>query len=85
MTRPRNTVREGYGYRHKQLRKLWAIRISHGGVNCARCGLPIIPGEKWDLDHDDDDRTKYLGASHARCNRATAGRRSKVERTSRKW
>jgi hypothetical protein len=42
---------------------------------CARCGLPIRPGEEWHLDHDDEDRGRYLGPSHARCNEKAAGRR----------
>jgi hypothetical protein len=37
--------------------------------------LPIVPGQKWHLDHDDHDRTAYHGASHARCNVVAANRR----------
>jgi len=28
------------------------MEIAGGGVNCARCGGPIVPGEAWHLDHD---------------------------------
>ena len=49
-------------------------------MTCARCGELIQPGEPWDLDHD-SSRRFYLGASHARCNRAAANEL----RTSRVW
>ena len=65
----------GYGSNHVALRTQWALRVSRGTVNCARCGNPIHPNEPWHLDHD-DDRTGYRGPSHARCNLAAAGRAS---------
>jgi hypothetical protein len=87
------TTRRGYGWRHQKLRARWAPIVAAGGVHCARgeqClrrdqpgGTLIVPGEPWDLGHDDLDRSIYTGPEHQRCNRATAGRRRR--RTSRKW
>jgi hypothetical protein len=62
-----------YGNKHQKLRQALARQVRRGGVACARCGGLIEPGEDWDLDHA-DGRNGYLGASHAGCNRATAGR-----------
>jgi hypothetical protein len=74
----------GYGQRFRRLRDQWGIRIRAGGVNCARCGEPIAPDAKWDLGHDDFDRSVIAGPEHRRCNRSTAGR-FKVRGTSRRW
>jgi len=54
----------------------WSRDVEVGRVSCARCRRPIVPGTPWDLDHDDHDRTLYLGASHRRCNRRTAAHRA---------
>jgi hypothetical protein len=64
-----------YGWKHKQLRKRWAIEIARGGVNCARCGKPILPSMFWDLGHDDyaNHPGIYSGPEHRRCSRGTAG------------
>lgn len=80
-----NTTRQGYGYKHQRLRKAWARIVKGGRVKCARCGELILPFEPWDLGHDDEDRTKYAGPEHRRCNRATAGRRKPERKTSREW
>ena len=61
-----------YGEMLRKIRRRWAPKVRAGKVVCARCGDPIAPYEKWDLDHDDDDplQRRYLGPSHRRCNRA---------------
>lgn len=72
-----NANQRGYGSAHQQLRKEWALKVRTGSVICARCGDTIQPGERWDLGHDDNDRSKYNGPEHAdRCNRAAAGRKA---------
>jgi hypothetical protein len=58
------------------LRAAWARKVAAGGVLCAHCGLPILPGEAWDLGHDDTDRRFWTGPEHRRCNRATSARAS---------
>jgi hypothetical protein len=79
------TSERGYGWRHQQLRRrvereIAAEWAAGRAVPCARgsaCKLGgwIRPGEPWDLGHNDRDRSRYNGAEHRVCNRATAGRR----------
>ncbi|HPJ20119.1 MAG TPA: hypothetical protein PK635_13480 [Actinomycetota bacterium] len=69
-----NTTQRGYGHSHQALRKRLEPDVAAGRATCWRCGLAIEPGDKWDLGHDDDDRTRYRGPEHVRCNRATSGR-----------
>ena len=70
------TNERGYGLEHKKLRAKLERLVAAGEAVCWRCGLPIHPGERWDLGHDDADRAIYRGAEHARCNRASASRRN---------
>lgn len=63
----------GYGRAHDIERARWASAVRRGGVYCSRCHEPIAPDEPWHLDHS-DDRSRYLGPSHARCNLAAGGR-----------
>jgi hypothetical protein len=62
-----------YGYKHRQLREKWRHRVDRGVVACChpRCGLPILPGEEWDLAHDPADSGRHIGPQHAACNRNT--------------
>jgi len=79
----------GYDYKHEKLRKQLAPDVEAGRKNCWRCGERILAGEPWDLGHSDEDRTKYMGPEHQRCNRATAGRQTQFNGppvdTSRDW
>lgn len=64
------TTLGGWGWQHQRKRAWWAPRVAAGGVDCARCGEPIIPGEPWDLGHADHDRNQYNGPEHRGCNRS---------------
>ena len=55
------TTERGYGRRHRDLRAGYERQIQTGLIKCARCGRPIVPGEPWDLGHDDNDRRRYSG------------------------
>jgi hypothetical protein len=87
MANKSGTRLRGYGYHHQMVRKSWTKAVEAGSVLCARCGHLIKPGTPWDLDHADDDptRTKYLGPSHAKCNRGWPHRRWQPTRSSRNW
>jgi len=83
-------MKRRYGRAHRLVRKKYASIVEAGNAVCARCGDPIAPYEKWDLDHDDDDplQRRYLGPSHRRCNRAVVTRLKAAltpERHSREW
>lgn len=72
------TSQRDYGTEHQQLRRQWAPKVAAGLVDCSRCDAPIRPGQPWHLDHT-DDRTGYLGPSHALCD-STAGGRAAAQR-----
>ena len=74
------TTERGYGARHPALRRRIAREVAAGGAFCARCSLPIAPGEPWDLGHDDNDRSLDTGPEHRRCNRSSARRQRPVSR-----
>jgi hypothetical protein len=57
----------GYDAAHERLRTRWAPKVATGTVHCARCLGRITALDEWHLDHT-DDRTGYLGPSHALCN-----------------
>jgi len=68
-----NTTAAGYGSQHQKLRK--ALLAKAYGQPCSRCGLPMLPGQALHLDHDDYDRTKWRGFSHAKCNLRAAAKK----------
>ena len=70
-------AQRGYGQAHRSERTRWASRIERGIIDCARCQQPIQPGQDWHLDHN-DDRSGYIGPSHAHCNVSAAGKRSHI-------
>lgn len=73
----------GYGADHRALRREAAPLVASGTARCARCGLPIAPGQAWDLGHT-DDRTGWSGPEHAGCNRAAAMRIGNARRADRR-
>jgi hypothetical protein len=68
-----NTTSRGYGAAHQRMREQ-LLEAFVPGQPCARCGQPILAAADADLGHDDQDRSKYAGLEHKRCNRATSGR-----------
>lgn len=76
-----NSNARGYGVEHQRTRARINLQVQAGGVECSRCHKPIIPGQAWHLDHDDTDRGKYLGPSHAWCNTSAGGRKAHTQPT----
>jgi hypothetical protein len=68
--RQRREIEAGrYGAEHQAERRR---RLDERGpdARCARCNGLLGEDESLiDLDHDDDDPTRYLGLSHTPCNR----------------
>jgi hypothetical protein len=61
------------------LREVLAGEVAAGRAMCARCGLPVAPGQHWDVGHvDGGGPNDYAGVEHRSCNRATSGRRLKA-------
>ena len=73
-----NSSQRGYGSAHQRLRATLTGPHQAGTLTCWRCDQIIPPSEPFDLGHDDDDRTKYAGPEHARCNRVAAGRKAHI-------
>jgi hypothetical protein len=66
----------GTGYQYQKLRK--ALLPSAYGTPCVRCGLPMLPGQKLHLDHDDYDRSILRGFAHSWCNIRAAAKKARV-------
>lgn len=72
--------RPQYGRRHRTERLKVAPSVEAGWEACARCGLPIRPGEPWDLGHvDRGSPTEYAGPEHSACNRRVLSHRKEAE------
>lgn len=71
-----STTARGYGATHQRLRKVWAIQVQAGRVDCWRCEQRINPNEPWHLGHDDNDRRITRGPEHTECNLGAAGRKA---------
>lgn len=78
----RSTSARGYGTAHQAARARLAPSVDAGRASCWRCGRPIVPGEAWDLGHDDLDPTKrtYRGPEHATCSRSAGARKRNLLR-----
>ena len=71
-----NSTQRGYGSAHQRERARWSQRMVAGErVVCPRCGCPILPGQRWDLGHN-DARDAWTGPEHAHCNRAAGASNS---------
>lgn len=76
----KTTTQQGYGHRHQVLRLRWKrLLASEGQLPCTRCGHPVYPTDRWDLDHNDLDRSRYDGIAHMSCNRAAGARNSNAK------
>jgi len=58
-------------------RAAWAARLP---VLCAKCGLPVLPTQRWHLGHQRDralggtDDPGNIWPEHGRCNESAGGR-----------
>jgi hypothetical protein len=59
-----SSAERGYGGDHQRRRRVVAKAVSAGRAICVRCGRPILPGQAWDLGHNDLDRSLYSGPEH---------------------
>jgi hypothetical protein len=71
-----------YGGAHQAIRRALAPYVP--GSRCWRCSLPILPGQPWDLGHDDDNPALYRGPEHARCSRQAGARKGNQRRRERR-
>ena len=76
-----STSARGYGTQHQRARRE-ALLLFKPGQRCVRCDQPMWTAENLDLDHDDDDRSRYLGLAHRSCNRAAGARKGANPQTS---
>jgi hypothetical protein len=75
-----DTTRRGYGTQHQRIRAYWKPLVATGRELCRRCEEPILPGEPWDLGHDDANRQRYRGPEHRACNRSAGATQGNLAR-----
>lgn len=68
----------GYTADHDRLRAWWKPYVDQGNVDCRAVvclmpARPILIGQDWHLDHN-DDRTGYRGPAHMLCNTSAGGK-----------
>ena len=73
------TTRDGWGHAHQRRRASLAPSANAGKATCCRCHQPIHAGEDWHLDRS-EDRTSYIGVSHASCNLAAGADKVRGQR-----
>ncbi len=73
------TSARGYGWQHQKARKA-ALASFVPGQPCVRCNKPMTSRAGLELDHDDDDRSRYNGLAHAECNRRAGGQKAQRQR-----
>ena len=80
---------KGYGTPHWRLKDRLRPLVAAGVIRCQYCG-GVITDAVWDLGHS-DDRSTWIGPTHAVCNRREAGhktarlRRGRRTVTSQEW
>ena len=79
-----SSTARGYGYQHQQLRAWWLPIVNAGGVLChaKTCVMPtreLEPFAPFDLGHT-EDRSRWTGPEHPRCNRSDGARRKNARR-----
>lgn len=71
-----SSAQRGYGADHRARRS--AMLPTAYGKPCARCGLPVLPGQALDLDHmtpvAHGGRDGQVLFSHSACNRRAGGK-----------
>jgi hypothetical protein len=72
--KPGGTVASGYGQAHRAERARQLAALVDGVTPCARCFKPMWRMQQLHLDHDDRDRSRWLGLAHARCNTSAGAR-----------
>ncbi|HEX3643357.1 MAG TPA: hypothetical protein VHV10_18890 [Ktedonobacteraceae bacterium] len=78
MPRRGTTVQRGYGQSHKRIRAMLLPMAI--GQPCPRCGETMWATDDLDLGHDDDDRSRYNGIEHAKCNRSAGAAQGNKKR-----